>query len=293
MTPLLHVIILFLVGYFVTAENEDELNEVKPPNKYRFMSIIHYRDEKNEIKPVCAGTLITSQYVLSAAHCLSDIIKDAKVDSREGLLLDKDLVSRYSVGVGTHYICNPAEEIEVAKIIVHPGFYMETKETLPVDLMLLQLRKPVQFNDKIFPICLPELKPEINVDSGTVAGWCQLSNGSINNVLTENQQSIWSKEDCKDIFKPFNLKISNHMMCVGGRRGEKECKGDSGGPLFIETHGNYYLIGMTSMGPTQCDIGIPTLFSKIPLFMSFIMSHSDYIGQDCYWSLLKDCLRRN
>jgi secreted trypsin-like serine protease len=46
---------------------------------------------------------------------------------------------------------------------------------------------------------------------------------------------------------------------VDESKGHGTCSGDSGGPIYLEQNGQYYLIGVTSRGSGMCDkVGIYT-----------------------------------
>ena len=51
-------------------------------------------------------------------------------------------------------------------------------------------------------------------------------------------------------------------------------QGDSGGPLVCKVGGEYQLFGATSWGINGCYTFMPSVYSRIPLFRSWIRTNS-------------------
>ena len=65
-------------------------------------------------------------------------------------------------------------ERNVKRVIVHRGYIARTFDN---DLALLELEKPVKFQEHILPVCLPEGSDDYVGDIAYVTGWGRLSHG--------------------------------------------------------------------------------------------------------------------
>ncbi|MCL4152896.1 UNVERIFIED_CONTAM: hypothetical protein GTU68_001983 [Idotea baltica] len=213
---------------------------------------------------LCSATLISSEWLVSAAHC---------TEGAESI----------QVVLGEHYrntVEAQSETIEVEDIIDHPNY--DGSSAPDNDISLLKLIRPVTFNQYISPVCLPFNYAEMNItdEIGTVTGWGTTSSGSTSNVLMEVDVPLIGTEDCRTDSN-YESSISDNMICAG-ISGKDSCQGDSGGPLVWENDNSYNMIvGIVSWGRGCALTGYPGVYTKVINYLTWIKEETEAKDEFC------------
>ncbi|XP_034567394.1 transmembrane protease serine 9-like [Notolabrus celidotus] len=207
----------------------------------------------------CGGSLVNSEWVVSAAHCFKSTS-----------------TSNLAVSLGRQSLegSNPnAVTRTVVQIIRHPDYNTDTNEN---DISLLKLSSPVIFNNFILPVCLAE--PGSSFFSGVnswVTGWGNIGSGvslPSPQELMEVEVPIVGNRKCNCNYGVGS--ITENMICAGLEAGGKDsCQGDSGGPLVSKQGDRWVLAGIVSFGNGCALANFPGVYARVSSYQLWINSH--------------------
>ncbi|XP_057375294.1 trypsin alpha-3-like [Daphnia carinata] len=206
----------------------------------------------------CGGSLIASNYILTAGHCCK------AVRSPKDLTVVLNSI-KYKPGERSRN----AVVQTVTKIIMHEK-YSEAGGNIENDVCLLKLSAPVNLKSAKLPAASCNPREHVG-KTATTSGWGQTtpgqSTGQSSSSLLQVKLTVMCNVQCQEKYKNTSIKISNSEICAYDN-GKDSCFGDSGGPLVVDG----VLVGVVSGGGNGgcAAVGEPGYYARVSCFMSWI-----------------------
>ncbi|CAH2095572.1 unnamed protein product [Euphydryas editha] len=211
---------------------------------------------------LCGAALVGTQWVLTAAHCVTNIVRSG--DAIYVRVGDHDLTRKYgSPG---------AQTLRVATTYIH---HNHNSQTLDNDIALLKLHGKAELKEGVCLVCLPARG--VSHAAGkrcTVTGYGYMGEtGPIPLRVREAELPIVSDAECIRKVNAVTEKIfilPASSFCAGGEEGNDACQGDGGGPLVCQDDGFYELVGLVSWGFGCGRRDVPGVYVKVSSFIGWI-----------------------
>uniref|UniRef100_W8CEB5 Serine protease gd n=1 Tax=Ceratitis capitata TaxID=7213 RepID=W8CEB5_CERCA len=226
-----------------------------------------YRKQSSGLRFLCGGSLVSSNTVITAAHCFK---------------LKSIGASQIVVYLGRHNLENYGEvgavSRDIRNLLIHPDY--NSKSLPDADIAILHMQSAVSFSEFIRPICLWSESADnalIVGQTAFVAGWGADENGREVTALPKMvDASIVSDNECLRSSEVYSKLTTPRTICAGNRDGTGPCMGDSGGGLMMSRNGVWMLRGVVSAGLTsqgQCDLSQYIIYCDLAKHYSWVRSN--------------------
>ncbi|CAF1579654.1 unnamed protein product [Rotaria sp. Silwood1] len=215
---------------------------------------------------ICGASLLTSEYAVTAAHCVEDVIHN---------------ISVLSILAGTNYLNYTSITTIQRRSIIDVIMHSDYNSTVWInDIAILKFSSlDISSNSKIAFICLPK-QDEDPFQSGTnlvAIGWGDLFENSRFGSDSLQQVTVQAFSSTSDECQASEIVNPSVQFCAGVIAGDKDtCQGDSGGPLMAFVNNRWILAGLSSSGIGCAEAGFLGLYTRVSYFISFINSNVNF-----------------
>ncbi|CAH0396141.1 unnamed protein product, partial [Bemisia tabaci] len=235
-------------------------------NEFPHMVALGYKN-RGRLTYNCGGTLISENFVLTAAHCIGTSLgKPVQVRLGELILNNEDDGA------------SPVD-VRVEQTTVHPDYRDDQKYN---DIALVRLEREVSFSNSIRPACLHQQRDLSRSELPVATGWGTTDyGGKRSDALLKVGLSVINNTLCNRLYDKerrtagsLERGISESMLCAGKLEGGKDtCLGDSGGPLGIphpDSKCQHYIVGITSFGKVCGQENSPGVYTRVSSYLPWI-----------------------
>uniref|UniRef100_A0A665UPM6 Neurotrypsin n=1 Tax=Echeneis naucrates TaxID=173247 RepID=A0A665UPM6_ECHNA len=211
--------------------------------------------------PLCGASLISSCWVVTAAHCFKRFGRDP---------------TRYMLRLGDYHTEEQDDferTLSPERIVVHRKYQSQGWE---YDIALLRLKgtegECVAFNPHTGTVCLPEPgnQRERKPAACIITGW-GVTDSEYPRTLLQAWVPLLPAWKCK---KRYGKRFTSRMLCAGSlseRHRVDSCQGDSGGPLVCQGEGGrWVLTGVISWGHGCGNPSFPGVYTRVSRFLQWI-----------------------
>ncbi|XP_065364073.1 melanization protease 1 isoform X2 [Calliphora vicina] len=211
----------------------------------------------------CMGTIISEQHILTAAHCVDQLVQDLRL-------------IYVRIGDDTNF-----NDYQILETIVHPNY---NEPLFNNDVALLRLAITSQSKGPLIQICLPQNNSNtLTGDTGVVAGWSNSGIPELNSsTIRYINLPIMNNTECAIRYAKYSenfdisIVITPTEFCAKAQAMNDVCEGDSGGPFMERTQsGRYTLLGIVAFGPkTNCgQSNLPGVYMRVSSYVDWIKSN--------------------
>lgn len=226
-------------------------------NSAPFIVSLQKSDKQKNIH-YCGGTIINTNWVLTAAHCLSS----------------KSLVMNTILVAGSILVDGSSSTVQKRNVDYYVVHDLYTGGAAPYDIGLVYTKTAFTWSSAVKAAALPKAQA-IPTGSASLYGWGSTSTTAVDmfpsTLQVVNSLPLITNSVCEKNLGADGSNVHETNVCTGDSNGGKSiCKSDSGGPLIQDST----LIGIVSWGKMPCgQKNSPSVYVRVSAFISWISQH--------------------
>lgn len=230
-----------------------------PDGAWPWQVVLFQRGANGVYIPICGGSLISSRWVLTAAHCVPGY-----------------KTANYRIGYGSVEL-GKMKVAETAEVRPHASYDPETSD---YDIALIKLAAPVS-GVQFATLAKAGPRAERTGDRLTVTGFGRMAecpagqSGAACRMQERLQQvdvPVVAIDACRVSYADTGSVLGDRQICAGYTEGGRDsCQGDSGGPLVRGvSNDRWEQIGVVSWGIGCARANRPGVYTRVAAFSDWL-----------------------